>query len=221
MGIYSCRSDTSASEFLLVTAVYCENRWGSKINVSKSVASGRIQDVDYLGVRINDGYPSRPIDKLVAQLLYPERKFLAHIQASRAVGMAYAAFGQDRLFHTLCERIYNDFIGVHRKTEKMELDFKRRFDPHQAERDPIDLDDLKFPKIYEIQKRLQFWQGPLPYEPRWPRNVFLGDNPYINRRLDSDYMTMRMYEKIYNITVRPIKMINYDKLEERCDERIF
>nr|WPV03053.1 RNA-dependent RNA polymerase [buhirugu virus 23] len=85
---------------------------GMIINVRKSSSSRRLGDLDFLGYSINDGTPTKPHERWMAALLYPEfpdRNWDA--VASRAYGLLYANFGVDSDFHALCLEIvrYRDF----------------------------------------------------------------------------------------------------------------
>nr|APG78238.1 RdRp [Hubei partiti-like virus 41] len=82
------------------------SRIGMTINVKKSSSSRRLGDLEFLGYTINDGTPSKPHDRWMSALLYPEfpdRKW--DDVASRAYGLYLANFAVDYQFHALCLEI--------------------------------------------------------------------------------------------------------------------
>jgi len=192
--IFAKYNDSWASEFLLYATLYCRKRWGSTINFNKSKYGSNTNDIDFLGFNIGEGHPTRPVDKLVAQLMWPERRFLAHVQASRAVGIATANTGSDFRVHKLCQAVYDRFIDQHMFTDRTLLDFQRKLDPSQAGL-VLDKDtQLVFPNYFELAHSFRKWQGNLSYEPRWPTNHFLGKYPD-HLKLQEDIVTMEDYEK--------------------------
>lgn len=79
---------------------------GMKINVAKSVVSRNPSNLTFLGYQLNDGTPSKPFERWMAALLYPEYPDRAWDDvASRALGLLYANLGVDSQFDTLCRRI--------------------------------------------------------------------------------------------------------------------
>lgn len=79
---------------------------GMEINVAKSVTSRHLGNLTFLGYQLNDGVPTKPHDKWMAALLYPERPDRRWDDcASRAVGLCYANLGVDSVFDQLCRRI--------------------------------------------------------------------------------------------------------------------
>lgn len=79
---------------------------GMIVNVDKSFETGNLFDVKYLGYKLNSGIPSKPSDDWFAALLLPERPDRSwDDMASRALGLLYAAMGENIVFHKLCWNI--------------------------------------------------------------------------------------------------------------------
>lgn len=79
---------------------------GMKINVQKSSVSKFLHNLTFLGYTINDGTPSKPYQRWLAALLYPEYPDRSwDIVASRALGLCYACMGVDDKFDSLCRTI--------------------------------------------------------------------------------------------------------------------
>ncbi|APG78179.1 RdRp [Beihai barnacle virus 13] len=81
---------------------------GMKLNVPKSILSKDVADLTFLGYKINNGIPSRPFDKWIASLVYPETEDESWDDvATRALGLLYANCGVDSSFDRLCRHIIN------------------------------------------------------------------------------------------------------------------
>lgn len=65
-----------------------------------------INELTFLGYKLNHGFPSRPYDKWIAALLFPEDRDKSWDDvASRALGLLYACAGCDARFDALCRYI--------------------------------------------------------------------------------------------------------------------
>lgn len=200
--IFTKRSEFWIYEFLLFMETYICERWGSILNKDKTSRGRDIHDIEFLGYKINTGHPEKSIDKLVAQLLLPERRFNRTTQASRAVGMAMAATGSDYNFHQLCSAIYSDNIKYFKLSERAKLEFQRKIDPSESgELQHLIIDDsgtVQFPGRDEVKKEFRYWKGPLNYEPRWNTAHFLGEYPDQAFRR---FKTMSQYEAEHDIEI--------------------
>lgn len=78
---------------------YARRRWNMKLSQTKSIITALRHKIEILSYQCNFGMPKRPIQKLVAQLCYPERQMKPKYMSYRAIGMAYAAAGSDITFH--------------------------------------------------------------------------------------------------------------------------
>lgn len=215
--IYAKHNDSWASEFLLYATTYSLDRWGSLINFSKSKTGSNTNNIDFLGFNIGEGHPTRPVDKLVAQLMWPERAFNRQVQASRAVGIAIANTGSDFRVHKLCHAVYDRFIEHHKFTDRTFLDFQRTVDPSQTGMILDKEGKLTFPDYFELAHSFRVWQGPLDHEPRWPTNHFLGNKPDHLTSIDrKDIITMEDYEN--NSDMFKPEYIDYDKTPFYTDD---
>jgi len=215
--IYCKYPDTWASEFLLAATVYCINRWGSTINPKKSKYSRNTYGIDFLGYEIGEGHPTRPIEKLVAQLMWPERRFNPANQASRAVGVAIANTGSNQYVHGFCEAIFERFHDQHKFTPFTKTSFRKKIDPSESGIFKHLEENLTFPNYFELALSFRSWRGPLTYEPRWPTNHFLGVNPD-HLKHDDSVITMEDYERNNDIEApEPPPLINYDNIKFQND----
>jgi len=79
---------------------------GMDINVRKSVSTGLISNLTFLGYSINDGYPTKDVESLFASLYLPERPDTCWDDvASRACALYYCDFGAHQRFSDLCRDI--------------------------------------------------------------------------------------------------------------------
>lgn len=79
---------------------------GMRVNVAKSSSSTNLANMTFLGYTINDGTPTKPYQRWLAALLYPEYPDRSwDVVASRALGLCYACLGTDDKFDGLCRRI--------------------------------------------------------------------------------------------------------------------
>uniref|UniRef100_A0A8J9T1R5 RdRp n=1 Tax=viral metagenome TaxID=1070528 RepID=A0A8J9T1R5_9ZZZZ len=138
-------SEQEAKEAL---AYHAKKRFGAVVNTAKgkSVVSGNIQDVPFLGFYNNSGYPSRDMEELYARLVYPERASDYNVLMARCIGHAYASCGLDRTFYTVVKDIFEYLQGQGFSPSTKELrnfDFMHGFHLTQS-----------FPTMDEITKRL-------------------------------------------------------------------
>lgn len=81
-----------------------------KINLDKSIVTDQRQYIQTLSYQCNFGRPKRPVDKLIAQLCFPEHGYADKFMSARAIGIAYASCGYDYTFYLFCKDVYNIFL---------------------------------------------------------------------------------------------------------------
>jgi len=187
-------------DFITFLEKYALERYNMVLSTTKSVLTTLRSKIESLGYQCNYGSPKRDIEKLVAQLCYPENGLKPHTMAARAIGIAYASAGQDAMFHSFCQDVYNIFRSDYRPDDRMNLHFKRQIF-HNLEDGMPDLAPPivpPFPSLYEIQDMYAFYKGPLDFAPKWNFAHFMSDPdttpPYPK--------TMRAYEAENNISSR-------------------
>lgn len=79
---------------------------GFIVNAAKSSSSPRLSDITFLGHTLNCGFPTKPRDKVIASLVYPEHpdRDWDHV-ASRALGILYANLGVDEFVDFYCRQV--------------------------------------------------------------------------------------------------------------------
>jgi hypothetical protein len=168
--ILSPWSSARLHSFFLFLESHALSRFGMVLSPTKSIFTTLRSKIEMLGYTCNNGNPTRRIDKLVAQLCYPEHGYKNKYMSSRAIGMAYASAGQDLTFHTFCRDVYLTFLPYALDEPNLDLEMAKRFLPGTL-RYVEDLDDLlnveRFPTIHEVLHRYQSWQGPLPMDKKW------------------------------------------------------
>jgi len=189
-------------EFINFMEDYSKRRWNMTLSKTKSVITRLRNKIESLGYQCNNGSPTRPIGKLVAQLVYPERGHNPKHTAMRAIGLAYASAGQDRTFHRFCYDVYMKFASQLELDDAALLRFSRSMPIFSSDDNP-DLDELRilvtrFPTIPDIQSLLEKYQGPLAYTPKWNSAHFVNSPDMI----PPDSMTMYEYEQLHSLQVR-------------------
>nr|UCW41654.1 RNA dependent RNA polymerase [Turkana Partiti-like virus 1] len=190
---------------------YSKRRWNMDISLDKCKVTEDRSLIEVLGYSCNFGYAKRSIDKLVAQLCYPERGINIKYMSYRAIGIAYAAGGHSSTFHQFCERVYFiyykdrvDITSDVRKKVVYHLPGIFRAVDNYAEF----INFEKFPTIEEVRKEYSEWKGSLSYEPRWDSSYFT-DPPYYD---GDDYITIKDYKKIHNIEDLPVEFHDFTSL---------
>lgn len=154
------------------------SRWNMVLSKTKSVLTDRRNEIESLSYQCNFGAPLRPLDKLAAQLLYPERSLKRHFMSMRAVGIAYAAAGMSLDFHRLCKSVYDLYLPYFKEhtftIEDIEK-FKRRhaYQIFASDEELSEIDITRFPTIEEVRYLPSFWHGPLPTSPKWNEAHFV------------------------------------------------
>lgn len=154
---------------------YVNERWNMTINGDKCIITDNRQYIETLSYQCNFGRPKKNIIKLCAQLCYPEHGIVEKYMSSRAIGLAYASCGQDKTFYNLCRDVYDLF------KDKAEYDDKIKYKMTKYLPGTIKLletkDEVlnfeKFPTYEEVCKRVDQWEGELPYKHKWDESYFL------------------------------------------------
>lgn len=185
-------------KFIAFLETYAHERWHMTLSQTKSIITALRHKIEVLGYTVNFGTPYRKLDKLVAQLAYPEHGLKPKFMSYRALGTAYAAAGQCPIFHQLCRDVYMAFIAdkaelTHDIREKI---MKHLSGPIKALDDYYDLIDYtRFPTFDEVRELYKEWRGSLDYDPKWDYSYFLTPPLYDEK----DIMTMAQYRKQNNI----------------------
>nr|CAH2647016.1 RNA-dependent RNA polymerase [Great lobelia partitivirus]CAI5383961.1 RNA-dependent RNA polymerase [Great lobelia partitivirus] len=164
-------------KFIKFLEAYALNRYNMVLSASKSVLTTLRSKIETLGYQCNYGHPKRDINKLVAQLCFPETGLKPHTMSSRAIGIAYASAAQDMIFHSFCQDVYNIFRDDYKPDLRANLYYQRQF--FQDLEDGIP--DLAtpvvppFPSFFEIRSAYSEYKGPLTFEPKWNKAHFIDD----------------------------------------------
>lgn len=96
---------------------------GMTVNVSKSIYTANVDQVEFLGFRIEGGFPCRDLDRWMESIYHPEWPDEDwDMFASRALGLFYANVGVNGQFSQICRNIVGirTFeIRLPRDTERM------------------------------------------------------------------------------------------------------
>lgn len=185
------------SDFINFLEYYAKQRYNMVLSSTKSVLTALRSKIETLGYQCNYGTPKRDIKKLVAQLCYPENGLKPHTMSARAIGIAYAAAGQDFMFHSFCQDIYNMFRSDYRPDARTNLYFQRQIF-HNLEDGLPDLSTSTvppFPSLFEIRDVYSYYQGPLTFTPKWNIAHFINDPDHT----PPNSKTMRDYELEHNV----------------------
>nr|DBA44347.1 TPA_asm: hypothetical protein [Betapartitivirus sp. 'pemphredoni'] len=165
------------SEFITFLESYASERYNMVLSSTKSVLTSLRSKIETLGYKCNYGDPKRDINKLVAQLCYPENGLKPHTMSARAIGIAYASAGQDPMFHSFCQDVYNKFRSDYKPDARANLNLQRQI-MHDLEDGLPDLATSTvppFPSLYEIRELYSSYKGPLTYAPKWNNAHFIHD----------------------------------------------
>jgi hypothetical protein len=187
-------------KFLMFLELYALHRYNMTLSLSKSVLSSLRSRLETLGYKCNHGDPIRDLDKLAAQLCYPEHKLKDHTMSARAIGIAYASAGRCPKFHSFCQDVYNIFLPHYRPDPRTLLNLQRGLF-HDLTDLPFDFmtpEAPLFPSLYEIRFAYSRYQGPLSYRPKWNYAHFINDPDVI----PPSAKTMFQYEQEHSLTPR-------------------
>jgi len=170
------------------------SRFGMIMSTQKSILTALRNKIEMLGYQTAYGKGRRPIPKLVAQLCYPEHGPVDKFMSSRAVGMAYAAAGQDPTFHQFCYDIYRTFEPYRIDPNLLEVERIAKYLPGMFKM----LDDITefvnpefFPTIEQVRSRYTTWQGELDQSKKWSPAHFINRPDVIPPSAETmaEYMT--------------------------------
>jgi len=157
--------------FFIFLETHALSRFNMVISSKKSIFTTFRSKIEMLGYQCNNGNPLRSIDKLVAQLCFPEHGFVPKHMSSRAIGMAYAAAGQCPTFHSFCESVYTLYLpdaslpltryDISRNMPTAPLDYLTEIELSNS------IPHTNFPTIHEVSNLYLRWQGELPSHHKW------------------------------------------------------
>lgn len=185
-------------KFVAFLETYALARYNMTLSKTKSVITALRDKIESLGYQCNYGSPRRPIDKLVAQLCYPEHKIKYHTMSARAIGLTYASAAQDPKFHSFCYDIYLTFLPYYKFDERAELQIQRFLSLGTSDDFVRRTDLLEFPSFHKVRQCFQEYQGPLSYAPKWNFAHFVNAPDVI----PPSAKTMHQYEIENNLHVR-------------------
>jgi hypothetical protein len=184
---------------------YAFSKYNMVLSKTKSVLTELRSKIELLSYQCNFGMAKRAIPKLVAQLCYPERGPKDKYTSYRAIGMAYAAAGQDPTFHEFCHDVYHMFkpFAVPLDEEKV-LVLKTYLPGYLKSPDMTETLDVsffaEFPSIDKIRSVYRVYQGPLRYDPKWNFAHFMLA-PHVS---PPDSKTMAEYRSEHSISIRSV-----------------
>jgi hypothetical protein len=188
-------------KFMKFLESHALSRFGMVLSPTKSLVTSARSRIEILGYQCNHGYPRRPIDKLVAQLVFPEHGFKPQYMSDRAVGLAYASAGSDSTFYSFCRMVYNHYLPYRVQISDPQERLRHLPGFFRA----LDLADVPnidiFPTLTEIQNRYSHWQGELPQDKKWSPSHFLAQP---GSKL-SNSVTMYEYMSAHDITFPDIE----------------
>jgi len=182
------------TKFMNFLAKYSESRHGMTLSILKSMFSSLRSKITFLSYENHYGYATRPIGKLVAQLAFPERHVPSDkqwIHAARALGIAYAACGQDPIFHLLCKLVYEQFRPSHAVPSHH---INKIFKKWKYQLPDFDIEDVEytfpaFPTCESIRSATYGYHGPFSEMDKWNTDVF--DVPPSDNL--TEYVTLKDY----------------------------
>ncbi|AZT88592.1 RNA-dependent RNA polymerase [Trichoderma citrinoviride partitivirus 1] len=176
--------------FLVFIENYALTRYNMILSKKKSLLTVLRSRIEILSYQLQNGMPTRPIGKLVAQLAYPEHGPKDKYMSARAIGLAYAACGQDPTFHEFCFDVYHMFLPFAAPMDQESIQVASAYMPgyfKQFERIAEFIDFTRFPTIDHIRNKIRKWQGFLSLDTKWDPNWFV--NPPYAVPLDAKTMT--------------------------------
>jgi len=184
-------------KFITFLETYALARYNMVLSKTKCILTSLRSKIVTLGYECNYGSPKRDIHKLVAQLCFPENGLKAHTMSARATGIAYASAGQDIMFHSFCQDVYNIFRSDYKPDVRANLYFQRQFlnDLEEGVPDLATPTVPPFPSLYEIRKLYSKYQGPLSFTPKWNSAHFINEPDSV----PISAKTMRQFEEEFSI----------------------
>jgi hypothetical protein len=194
--------------FITFLETYASHRYNMTLSKTKSIITTLRNKIQTLGYECNFGSPLRPIERLVAQLCMPERDARDKYMSSRAIGMAYAACGQDETFHALCEQVYLAFRHL-APLVLPETDFLKVLKalPSQISHAIQELPNISFdvfPDIETVRQLVSTYHGPLSPEPKWNQAHFLHSPTWTA----PDPTTLHEYRIVHGLTAHSAPILD-------------
>jgi hypothetical protein len=168
--------------FMLFFESHSLSRFGMVLSAKKSIFTTLRSKIEMLGYVTRHGRPHRSIDKLVAQLCYPEHGPVDKYMSSRAVGIAWASAGCDPQFFEFCHDVYRMFepfrelsssFDVYKVMKHLPGMFKMLDNPEEF------VNAERFPTIEEVRNRYAKWQGELDPDKKWSPAHFMFRPDYV------------------------------------------
>nr|UYE93727.1 MAG: RNA-dependent RNA polymerase [Vivastbo virus] len=156
---------------------HAKEYFNMEINQEKSLVSSVRNTIEVLGYTNQYGYPYKNIDKLIAQLCYPEHHVTDVIMCARAVGIAIASAGTSIPAYQLCECVYNHYrrkLQASPTSDQIKIAIYRmfRYIPFECI-DELFPEITEFPSLLTIREMFSRHWGFLSYNPFWPTEYFL------------------------------------------------
>lgn len=173
---------TRVQQFISFLSKFARSKYGMIINTNKSITTDQRQYIQTLSYECNFGFPRRPMDKLIAQLCYPEHGHAAKYMSMRAIGIAYASCGQDLTFYQFCKDIYQMFLPFAEPLTPEIIQKMTKYLPGTNKMmDSVShfLQVLQFPELSTIHNEVRTWKGELPFSPKWNPSHFTQLPTYI------------------------------------------
>jgi len=166
-------------DFMLWLEPYAKSRHGMVLSILKSVWTTLRSKIEVLGYTNFYGMPVRDTGKLVAQLAFPERPVPENrnwMHAARALGLAYAACGNDSNFHMLCYMVYQKFrpspdehVSSHRFMQAINYNVQEIFG-FTSDEGKIVFPD--FPSLFAVRQQVANYQGFFSETDKWKTSIF-------------------------------------------------
>lgn len=173
---------TKTQQFITFLAEFALQRYNMKINLAKSITTDQRQHIQTLSYECNFGTPCRQIDKLLAQLCYPEHGPIDKYMSARAIGIAYASCGQDPTFYDFCRDVFYSFLPYAEPITPAVIDKMYKYMPgtfKMMDEIPDYLYKLEFPSLLTIHAEIERWKGELPFSPKWNFSHFINPPNYV------------------------------------------
>jgi hypothetical protein len=192
--------------FISFFETYALEQYNMVLSKTKSVITMLRNKIELLSYSCNFGSPRRPLGKLVAQLIYPERGPKDKFMSYRAIGIAFAAAAMDNTFHNFCKDVYNMFLPF---AAPLDAETRRQIAPYLPGYLKVfeDYDEFmtleRFPTIHDVRYVYSWYHGPLGYAPKWNYAHFIHDPDHIPD-LGKPVVTIALYRKLHNIPRKPV-----------------
>lgn len=144
---------TKTQAFVRFLTDFAAVKYHMKINLNKIITTDQRQHIQTLSYECNFDRPKRPINKLIAQLCYPEHGYADKYMFARVVSITYASCGIDYTFYLFCRDVYNLFLPFAAPLTTEAIEKMKKYLPgifKLQDEVPTYLQILKFPTLQEI-----------------------------------------------------------------------